>query len=615
MTMRLLAVLALLLTLTGLPVDPRQTARAGGPYIVDVTTDNPDSDPGDGVCNDGTGHCTLRAAIQQASSDPSATITFASAIANQTIVLTDTYGTIIWTGNSIIDVNGAGNNITVSGQGLYSGKSIFRIQGNSNTLRNLTVSNAPHDGIQVTGNDNTLENLVIIGNTDAGVTIHGSASGGNGNTIQSSLIGTPNDTTHSCVDAAKNGLDGIYIDGGADNTVISGNRIVCSAYNGVNINGTPTNKISNTELSNNDIGTDGTSAMGNGLSGIYDKDTIGTHIEGNTLSGNMGGPGVWLFGSVNAVLISNMIGTDETGAHTLPNSEDGVKISNLATNNKIGDASHHNTISGNTKCGIRLTTGASLNTIDNNYIGINASGTAIPNGETGLAIYNGPNNTIGSSSAGISQYISGNAREGIYIEYTNGTKIEASNYIGVGSDNITPRGNLLSGIMLNGTTGTAVRPALVANNGGAGIALVGSSAIGNEFQPRSVYANGGLAIDLGNDGHTWNGAHTPPGPNNWMQYPVITSASDSMISGKACANCLIHLYHALDDPAGIGGGGVYLQEVSALASGDWSIPLPSGEISTSVTLIGVQPSTLDSSEMSPRYTGESPFLYLPLISR
>jgi hypothetical protein len=614
MTMRLLAVLALLLTLTGLPVDPAQTARIVGSYTVDVIADRPDSDPGDSVCNDGTGHCTLRAAIQQASSDPSATITFASAIADQTIVLTDTYGTIIWTGNSI-DVNGAANNITVSGQNLASGKSNFQIQGNDNILRNLTVSNAPHDGIQVTGNDNTLENLVIIGNTDAGVTIHGSASGGNGNTIQISLIGAPYWTTYSCVDAAKNGFDGIYIDGGADNTVISGNRIVCSGNNGVNINGIPANKIFNTELSNNDIGTDGTSAMGNGLSGVLDKDTIGTHIDGNTLSGNMGGPGVWLYGSVNAVLISNMIGTDETGAHALPNSEDGVKISNLATNNKVGDASHHNTISGNARCGIRLTTGASLNTIDNNYIGINASGTAIPNGETGLAIYNGPNNTIGSSSAGISQYISGNAREGIYIEYTNGTKIEASNYIGVGSDNITPRGNLLSGIMLNGTTGTAVRPALVANNGGAGIALVGSSAIGNEFQPRSVYANGGLAIDLGNDGHTWNGAHTPPGPNNWMQYPVITSASDSMISGRACANCLIHLYHALDDPVGIGGGGVYLQNFSALASGDWSIPLPSGEISTSVTLIGVMPSTLDSSEMSPRYTGESPFLYLPLISR
>jgi hypothetical protein len=322
-----------------------------------------------------------------------------------------------------------------------------------------------------------------------------------------------------------------------------------------------------------------------------------------------------LFGSVNAVLISNMIGTDETGTHALPNSEDGVKISNLATNNKVGDASHHNTISGNTKCGIRLTTGASLNTIDNNYIGINASGTAIHNGETGVAIFNGPNNTIGSSSVGVFQYISGNIHEGIYIEYTNGTRIEASNYIGVGTDNVTPRGNLLAGIMLNGTTGTAVRPALVANNGGAGIVLVGGSAIGNEFWPLNVYANGRLAIDLGDDGHTWNGTHTPPGPNNWMQYPVITSVTDSTISGKACANCLIHLYHALDDPSGIGGGGVYLQDVSALASGDWSIPLPSGEISTSVTLIGVMPSTLDSSEMSPRYTGKAPFIFLPLIRR
>ena len=51
-------------------------SEAGGaPLIVTSTGDGSDSDLLDGVCEDGTGHCTLRAAIEQADSGDSIDIT------------------------------------------------------------------------------------------------------------------------------------------------------------------------------------------------------------------------------------------------------------------------------------------------------------------------------------------------------------------------------------------------------------------------------------------------------------------------------------------------------------------------------------------------------------
>jgi uncharacterized repeat protein (TIGR01451 family)/CSLREA domain-containing protein len=47
------------------------TAAQAATFHVDSTADAVDSNPGDGVCDDGTGHCTLRAAIDEANNLPS----------------------------------------------------------------------------------------------------------------------------------------------------------------------------------------------------------------------------------------------------------------------------------------------------------------------------------------------------------------------------------------------------------------------------------------------------------------------------------------------------------------------------------------------------------------
>ena len=45
-------------------------AAAASTFTINSTGDGPDSNAADGACDDGTGHCTLRAAIQQANATP-----------------------------------------------------------------------------------------------------------------------------------------------------------------------------------------------------------------------------------------------------------------------------------------------------------------------------------------------------------------------------------------------------------------------------------------------------------------------------------------------------------------------------------------------------------------
>jgi CSLREA domain-containing protein len=65
----LLAGLILVLAVFSPVTGPTRVAHATGPFEVDTPADGPDSSLGDGICSDGGGHCSLRAAIQQVSWD------------------------------------------------------------------------------------------------------------------------------------------------------------------------------------------------------------------------------------------------------------------------------------------------------------------------------------------------------------------------------------------------------------------------------------------------------------------------------------------------------------------------------------------------------------------
>jgi parallel beta-helix repeat protein len=433
-----------------------------------------------------------------------------------------------------------------------------------------------------------------------------------GNGIQLAGTGTNNaySTFQNIVhnnDVWMNSLSGIRLTAGAYANLIGfagkPNALFLNSQDGITVLNSNNNIIVS-----NEIGNTGSPGKGNNQVGVYLNAASGNWLESN-LIGDNSWAGVWIQNSANNTLRSNRIGTEDTGNGVIPNGMDGIALTDGATNNMIGtsDSAHpeyRNLIKFNTLCGVRVRDGATNNTIDGNIIAGNHG--------AGVCLFsNSNNNLIGSSVSGVHQYILGNLCEGVYIDNSNGNQIPLSNEIGLALNGASPWGNGREGVLLVNAANSLVYPTDVAYNGLAGIAVTGNSATGNLLRPTSVHDNGGLPIDLGNDGATPNSAHLPPGPNNWLNYPVITSASGSpvLLTGTACANCWVDIYFARGNPAAPGGGSSYLQSVNANGVGNWSTTLPSGVGRLDIALKALNASN-DTSEFSPR-----PVLFLPLITR
>jgi CSLREA domain-containing protein len=136
---RISVTLALLVVAT-LPVLPPRlagplglAARAATTFTVNSTGDGGDSNTADGVCNDGTGACTLRAAIQQASAAGGDTINF-SLPPGSVITLTGTELTI--DKSLTIDGPGAGL-LSVSGN---NASRVFLVNAGTSVISGLTVT-------------------------------------------------------------------------------------------------------------------------------------------------------------------------------------------------------------------------------------------------------------------------------------------------------------------------------------------------------------------------------------------------------------------------------------------------------------------------------------------
>ncbi len=185
-----------------------------------------------------------------------------------------------------------------------------------------------------------------------------------------------------------------------------------------------------------------------------------------------------------------------------------------------------------------LINGGSGNIIQGNYLGVRLDGTtSAPNGGSGISIENSSGNIIGGTTPEARNVLSSNAVNGIRIwgASSMGNRI-IGNYIGVAADGVTPRGNSDDGIDLQDSTnteigGTAAAEAnIIACNGDEGVTLkpgiTSARILGNR-----IFANGGMAIDLNNDGPTSNDGLLSAGwANHGMDAPVISVAS---LSGSA----------------------------------------------------------------------------------
>jgi len=239
-----------------------------------------------------------------------------------------------------------------------------------------------------------------------------------------------------------------------------------------------------------------------------------------------------------------------------------------------------------------------------------APGSAEGNNLFGIEISGGNLNTVGGTVAGARNVVGFNG-DGIEVDNGAQQNIIQGNFVGVGADGSTATKNLLHGIALRSSNGFGppLGPAqpsepgvsfnliggtaagagnLVEFNGTAGIAVFGNPVsasgqpnVGNAIEGNSIFENGRnfmtaasaptplLGIDLTNgflfprdDGLTPNdskGHGAPNDPNNFQNFPVLTSVTSSggmtTISGtlKSASNSTFRVeFFASDvDPLGL----------------------------------------------------------------
>jgi hypothetical protein len=187
-------------------------------------------------------------------------------------------------------------------------------------------------------------------------------------------------------------------------------------------------------------------------------------------------------------------------------------------------------------------------------------GLEIYNCSIGVYLHSGAQyNTIGGSTPGEGNVISGNGGSGvkIYGSGTNGNVVKG-NFIGTDASGTAAMGNGGSGVMIEngpqnntiGGTGSG-EGNTIAFNGWYGVGVYDSNSTGNTIRGNSIHSNGYIGIN------------TSEGGNEDLAWPTITGFGSVM--GTACPNCIIDIYSDEEEE-----GRVY--EGAAIADGDgnWS---------------------------------------------
>jgi CSLREA domain-containing protein len=349
-------------------------------------------------------------------------------------------------------------------------------------LNGHLTSNTSTSGLSFTGGS--------AGSEVRGLIINRFANGGNSAisiTTGNIFVGGNFIGTNSTGTAALPNSSGIVIMGN-QSIVINGSRIgraspaernLISGNNGSAIVICPNNGsgvFNDTELSGNLIGTNaqGTGALPNeigidfGSIGGYSVTDlrIGMPGEGggNVISGNRS-DGI-IFNGTNRVVLTgviirnNRIGTNGQGTAAVPNGStpssplssgrSGIYL--LFFNNiQIGgaNAGEGNLISGNFNHGVSLL-GSDNNIIQGNRIGTDASGTSAIGNTIGVNIDSSRNNTVGGTTTGARNLISGNNDDGVSVtDNRSSGNIVQGNFIGTDVSGTANLGNLDMGVSLS----------------------------------------------------------------------------------------------------------------------------------------------------------------------
>ncbi len=561
---------------------------AAATFNVDIgSTDGHDSHPGDGVCNDGTGHCSLRAAIEEGnalagthiinlmpSASPIKIINGSMAQLRAQYVLNGNHVTIDGNGRGCLDLTDSGT------------AALGHATGAANSMvTNVVIGNCNGAGISANGHGYVFTGNFIgvdvtgtmaVPNSGSGITLTASAYYPDNTTLQNIYNALPTlPVDFSTINQFNIGLTNALVAVAAPVTV-SGNVISGNMQYGVEIHGT---NMAAVFISGNHIGTDllGVTSIPNQLSGVrINATSYGNMIgPGNVISGN-GQHGI-LVDSGEVLLpnfiMGNRIGLGDVSSAHVGNSSSGIYVdtkpagatpgppnpsgtslmigpANLISDNKgTNNNGFPDDVSAESNAGVVITGSSSSVKVVGNTIGMAEfpTGTALASTAYGNAgdgiLITSSGNTIGGSSAGSANIIAGNARHGIVIKgsSTVGNTI-LGNYIGKhsGFASRMDLGNGVDGIHIDAASTSVIGGSgandgnIIAANGRNGIALRnGGSANGwsNLIQRNQIYGNAkqgsGIGIDLE---HTMNGADDPAHgefPSNYANgdqvQPVICS--------------------------------------------------------------------------------------------
>jgi titin len=466
----------------------------------------------------------------------------------------------------------------------------------------------------------------VVNWSDSGIVIFD-----NGNTIAGNFIGiAPNGST-----AAGNGTDGVLVIGGSGNTIggttASDRNVLSGNGGGIQIQRTsPSSPVpaTNNVVEGNYVGTDaaGDAVVANAADGISlvwgaQGNTIGGSAPGagNLVSGN-GRIGISVFDTSGGNSIEgNYVGTNAAGTGALGgNPECGIVL--ISGSNTVGgtSAGAGNVISGNGGgCGLTIG-GSGSNTVEGNYIGTNAAGTAaLGNGTTGSDVPAGvgiqsSNNQVGGSAVGAGNVISGNLEPGVWFDSSSATaNVVQGNYIGTDSTTTRALGNSGDGVLIGGGAqgntigGTAPGDAnTIAHNTSNGVEI--SFGSGNPIEGNSIFANAGLGIALTSGGNANEAAPTV--------LSALSAGSSTTISGTAATGRRVEVFAnpSCSDPE----GALFLGSTVS-STGNWSLTVPAVAIGNGITATATDPPSGNTSQFSTCHANQLPppaILPPPLIT-
>jgi hypothetical protein len=324
-------------------------------------------------------------------------------------------------------------------------------------------------------------------------------------------------------------VDGLRITAGS--SVVSGLAINRYSSDGVELSNQGGNLVEGCF-----IGTDatGTADLGNAFHGLNiasSNNTIcGTAAAArNVISGNDNTGILITAGPTGNLVQGNFIGTNAAGTGAIGNG------SGVVTQGQSGNSSSHtiggttpgarNIISGNNGPGISIGGTLTGSVVQGNFIGTDVTGsTAVGNASDGVIIqFGSANNMIGGTTPEARNVISGNGVNGVRSDYHPNTV--QGNFIGTQADGVSPLGNGSNGVLINLFDSNAIAGNTIAFNGGAGVVVLGPL---NPVSSNAMFANAGLGIDLAGDGVTPNDScDGDSGANNRQNTPIITSSSSA----------------------------------------------------------------------------------------